>query len=345
MVKFEHRLLKPDAKRTFDTVGIGAIESVNIDLAHHTAALERLSNSIHNGIRLIDMLSGKYKPSDTVDQEVIDYIVEYQTIQEEFGMEGMADSVIAAGETAVNIIKSIVKTLWEWLCNLWDGCLYCFKYASNSRFRCAQQFETNSKTISNLAKFPDKATEFGRYQVDGFITFDEAKEVLKSVEKIYSMLDELSSKIDSDMDDPEAFVKKEGSKCGIIFKENRFHDGLTGITFKRGTLASLGWTADKSIEFHQDCIKVSGNKARLDRVVIDLEKSVKTLRAEINTDGSSKKGRDLKEVQKELTRKNLFLSTIRACLVIYSNRLAGLAKLMTAVAEVSDSLMDNKSDM
>ena len=321
-----------------DPVTIGLMMSVSNDLSTVSSSLMRLTDDINAGLKLIDDISACYKPKDKISQEVKDYLVEFQDLNETFGTEGLADAIIATGETAVDVIKAIVRTLWEWLCKLWDGVVHCFKYMTNSKYRCAQQFNSIKGDIAQLARHPEWDDEFKSYQVDQFVSVEDMKEVIKSLDLIYDILAKLAENIDADMENPDKFVTEAGKKCGIGFEDGRYVDTFASIKYKSGTLGSLGWSCNEAVEMNEKLIEVSGRKSNIDKAVKRLEDTIKRLRAEIKTDGSSKRSRDLKDVQKELQQKNTFLSIIRMILVVYTNRLVGLARMMTALSEVSKDL-------
>lgn len=327
-----------------DPATIGLMMSVCNDLSTASSALMRLSDDINVGLKLIEDISSCYRPKDKIGQDVKDYLVEFQDLNETFGTEGLADAIIATGETAIDIIKAIVRTLWEWLCKLWDGVVHCFKYMGSSRYRCAQQFNSIKGDIAQLAKHPEWDEEFKRYQVDQFVSVDDMKEVLKSLDKVYDILVKLADNIDANMEDPDKFVTEAGAQCGISREDGRYFDTFTSIKYKSGTLGSLGWSCNIAVEMNEKLIEVSSRKASIDKAVKRLEDTIKRLRAEIKPDGSSKRSRDLKDVQNELQQKNAFLSIIRMILVVYTNRLVGLARMMTALAEVSKDIAKKDYD-
>ena len=328
-----------NGKAPYDKVVFANLSFVGNDLSRDVAMLDRLSEDIEHGICLIDTIKKSYKPSDKLSDEVVSYIAEFESVRSLFAQEGFADTIIEYGETALDVIKKIVKTLWEWLCKLWDGCVYIFRYMTNSRFRCAQQFRSIEDSIGKLAKYPELESAFKIKRVEGFLSTDDVRSVLNTLDGICNILVDLATKIDSDeIKNPTAWLFAKTKNLGIVDKDGSPYDSFKDMPFKNGTLGSLGWTAAETLALNAKCIEVAGNKSHVDKAQATLERSVKALRTEIANDGSSKRGRDLNEVQEELKRKNMVLSLIRNCMVIYTNRITGISKIMTSIADAIDDM-------
>lgn len=308
-------------------------------MANELAVANRLIADIERGNDLLNRISKQYKPDDKISSEVLGLMDEFQEVQSMFSCESI--QIDYSMESAWDVVKRIVDSMWRFLCKCWDYIRRGFNYLFNSQYRATSKFVKCKQKLALCGSSDDSSAKFEQYDCQAAITPTEFRNILEGISAVTSVLEgvidlESASEVDQ-------FVKQKSEQCGIEFKENKFIDSFGKIPYKGGTWGSLGWSIKLATEICGECIDVAGRTVKLKKVhnrlnddIADLKKKIAS-KVERGTSDES-----LSEVQSELCTKTKIFTVIQAGLLCISGRLSAVETLMGDIAQDADDIANGR---
>ena len=315
-----------------------ALKQRRNDIAEKVAISNRICAQIEYGQDLLTRLSTTYRPEDKLNDDVREYIAEYDNIRSLFsecplGVDGSMEGVF-------DTVATIVRNLWAMLCKLWDNIRHCFHYIFSAQYRAQSNLINYRKKIAIAgASIDDK---FKRYEVDAGITRNEYEQLIKSTDAIVTMLEGIPKQ--PSIDAVQQYVDKESVAAGIEFVDNHFVDHVGDIPYKCGTYGSLGWSIKDASELTAKAITCVGRQVKLKKVASDLDKDISELKREINNKVEKGATNDtLEVVQNKLAYKTKLFQLLQAGLLALSGRLTQIDILTKDIAEDCDDLANGRT--
>lgn len=320
------------------TASTYALKQRRNDIADKVALSNRICAQIEYGQDLLTRLSSTYRPEDTLNDDVREYIAEYESVRSLFSGDSLG--IDGSMEGVFDTVVSIVRNLWAMLCKLWDNIRHCFHYIFSAQYRSQSNLINYRKKIAVAgASIDDK---FKRYEVDAGITRNEYEQLIESTDKIVTMLEGIPKQ--TTIEAVAKYVEKESVSAGIEYVDNHFVDHIGDIPYKSGTYGSLGWSIKDASDLTAKAITCVGRQVKLKRISSDLDRDISELKREINNKVEKGATNDtLEVVQSKLAYKTKMFQLLQAGLLALSGRLTQIDILTKDIAEDCDDLANGRT--
>ncbi len=286
----------------------------------------RVEVGMQRGFDILNRITSNYKPEDSLPAEVVDYIQDYEEVCAIIGLESI--EIKPGVESAWDVVKNIVRSLWNMLCKIWDSIKNCFRWIFNAQYRASKSAVSYRQEIALLCASRENSEKFEQFVVNDIITPEDMKKYMNATSELIRVLENIPAHNTEETVD--SYVNEALPKCGIVFKNEQYFDTYKEIPYKAGTYGSLGWTAKMADTYAKDFIELTRRTVNLKRLESDLDKDVAELKRKQNALIAS--GADISEVQKVLIYKLKMYKTVHAGQVVLMDRIDNLTALFERIA-------------